>query len=451
MKDYQALDKRYLWHPFTQMAEWQNEDIIVIERGEGSYLIDTEGRRYLDGVSSLWVNLFGHRKREIDIAVQNQLEKITHSTLLGLTNIPAVELAEKLVKSAPQGLEKVFLSDNGATAVEVALKIAFQYWQHIDTLEAKKKTRFISFTGAYHGDTLGAVSVGGIASFHNIFQPLLFETIKIEFPYCYRCPFNKTYPECNLYCSDKMEETVSLHAYETAAVIVEPMVQGAAGMITMPAGFLRRIRDCCTRNNILLIADEVAVGFGRTGKMFACEHEDVVPDLMVLAKGITGGYIPIAATLTTERVYNAFLGPYEDFKTFYHGHSYTGNQLGCAAANAVLDIFQKEKVLETIQPKIRFFESLVKPLWELPIVGDIRQLGFMVGIELVKDRKTAEPFPPGEQTGHRVILEARKKGVIIRPLGDTIVLMPHLSFSEQELQTLVEVTHQSIKKVTENG
>jgi adenosylmethionine-8-amino-7-oxononanoate aminotransferase len=441
-------DKKYIWHPFTQMKDYEKSSPLVIEKGRGSYLYDTEGNRYIDGVSSLWVTVHGHRKKKIDDAIISQVKKISHSTLLGLSNVPAAELAEKLVKITPKGLSKVFYSDNGSTSVEIALKIAYQYWQQ-KSAKTKTKKKFVSLVNAYHGDTLGSVSVGGIDLFHQVYSPLLFKTFKADSPYCYRCPVKKDWPGCKLACLDSLEKILKKHSFEIAAMIIEPMVQGAAGMITFPKGYLKKVRQLCTRHNVLLIADEVAVGFGRTGKMFACEHEKVNPDLLAIAKGITGGTLPLAATLASDEIYKAFLGEPEDLKTFFHGHTYTGNPVACAAAIANLEVFEEEKVLLSLKKKIRLLTKQLKSFETLSHVGDIRQSGFMVGIELVADPKTKKSFEVKERIGHRVILEARKRGVVIRPLGDVIVLMPPLSISEKELNTLCDVTFESIKKVTE--
>ncbi len=446
----EQLDKQYLWHPFTQMQDWEKEPQIIIESGKGSWLVDTRRKRYLDGISSLWVTVHGHRKKEIDQAVSKQLKKIAHSTLLGLSNVPAVLLAEKLVTIAPKGLSRVFYSDNGSTAVEVALKIAFQYWQQKGP-EFQRKTGFLSLTEAYHGDTLGSVSVGGIALFHSIYRPLLFQARRIESPYCYRCKFGLTYPLCQMTCLMHAERTIQKFASVSAALIIEPLVQGAAGMLLQPPGFLKRIREICTRNNILMIADEVATGFGRTGTMFACEQEKVVPDIMAMAKGITGGYLPLAATLTTEEIYLAFLGEHRDLRTFFHGHTYTGNPLACAAAAANIDLFRKEKTLQRLQPKIKFLTKGLAEMRKLVHVGEVRQKGFMVGIELVKNRLTKEPYLLDEKIGIRVVQECRKNGLIIRPLGNVIVLMPPLSMSPQELGRMLDIVHAAIKRVTEKA
>ena len=339
-------DRDHLWHPFTQMQGFREEELLVITRGEGVYLYDLQGRRYLDGVSSLWTNVHGHGRPELNQAIRDQLEQVAHSTLLGLAHPPAIVLARGLAEIAPPGLTKVFYSDSGSTAVEVALKMAFQYWQ---LRNLPRKQRFLKLSGAYHGDTLGAVSVGGIALFHDIFRPLLFETLEAPAPYCYRCPEQ---PDCRNQCLIRLAELVAAHHQELAAVILEPVMQGAAGMIPQPPGYLAKVREVTRQYGVLLIADEVATGFGRTGRMFACEHEGVSPDLLCLAKGITGGYLPLAATLATDEIYQAFLGEYQDLQAFFHGHTYTGNPLSVAAALASLEIFEKEEVVKSLPPKI---------------------------------------------------------------------------------------------------
>src|SRR3990170_4775678 len=447
-EELKRLDHEYIWHPFTQMREWMGEEPLIIERGEGSYLIDVQGRRYLDGVSSLWCILHGHNRPEINAAIHEQVERISHSTFLGLSNVPAVQLAEKLGRIAPKGLTKVFYSDNGSTAVEIALKMAYQYWEQQSEVRSQKsevkKTKFISFTGAYHGDTFGSMSVGEIDVFVEKYKPLLFATYKADYPYCYRCPIGKAYPSCNIACIKKFEDILRRHHREIAGCIIEPIVQGAAGMIVSPPGFLKEVRRLCTKYNILLIADEVATGFGRTGKLFACEHEDVTPDFFCLAKGITGGYLPLAATLTTEKIYKAFLGEYRELKQFFHGHTYTGNLLGCAAALANLRIFEQEKRLKRLQPKIKLLSELLEDFKNLTHVGDIRQKGLIAGIELIKDKKIKEPYPLEERIGYKVCMETRKYGLITRPLGNVVVIMPPLSISSAELKKVMSIVYRCI-------
>jgi len=437
-------DHRHLWHPFTQMQEWEQEEPLIIERGKGSYLIDTEGKRYLDGSSSIWVNLHGHGHPTLDHAIKRQLDKIAHSSLFGLSNPPAIQLARALIQIAPKGLTRVFYSDNGSTAVEIALKMAVQYWQQRHP-EAGSRNSFLHLKLAYHGDTVGAVSVGNIELFHSRFKSLLFPTLEADPPYCYRCPISLTYPSCQMACLDPIERILKEHHRELAGFIIEPLVQAAAGMLTSPPGYLKRIRELCTKYDVLLIADEVATGFGRTGKMFACQHEGVTPDLMAISKGLTGGYMPLAATLTTDEIYRAFLGKYEDFKTFFHGHSYTGNPLGCAVGLANLAVFKKEKTLSRLQPKIKTMARLLQPLWQLPHVGDIRQRGFIAAIELVKDKTTRTPYPLEARVGHRVCMIARQRGLLLRPLGNVILLMPPLATTNDVIRRMVDILSDSIE------
>ena len=436
------LDLRHVWHPFTQMQVWPDDQPLVIVAGEGNYLIDARGSRYLDGVSSLWVNIHGHRKAEIDEALIAQLRQVAHTTLLGLASAPSIELAARLVKLAPPGLNRVFYSDSGSTAVEVAIKMAFQYWRQKGRPE---KRVFVALKEAYHGDTVGAVSAGGIDLFHEIFQELLFPVTRIPTPYRYRWPGPG---DCATACLDAAEALFEQRGKELAALIIEPLVQGAAGMITQPVGFLRELAALCRRHDVLLICDEVATGFGRTGTMFAVEQERVAPDLLCLAKGLTGGYLPLAATLATDRVYEGFLGTVQDKRTFFHGHSYTGNPLACAAALASLDLFESENILERIKPVIATLAEKLASIGELEHVGEVRQRGMMIGIELVRDRSTKTEYPYGECVGHRVCLAARKRGVLLRPLGNVVVLMPPLSLTSAEAGWLGDVVKESIDEVT---
>lgn len=440
-------DKEFVWHPFTQMKEYVEEDPIVIEGGDGVYLYDTEGRKYIDGVSSLWVNIHGHKVPEIDNAIKEQVDKLSHSTLLGVTNPPAAELAKALIEICPPGLKKVFYSGDGASAVEVAIKMAFQYWQHRGRPE---KSKFVYLENGYHGDTLGAVSVGGIDLFHSTFKPLLFEAIKAPSYYCYRCPLGKTYPSCEIACAKEVGEILEEHHEKIAAVIFEPYVQAAGGMIVSPPGYVKQVREYCDKFDVLMILDEVATGFGRTGKMFACVHEDVTPDIMVLGKGMTGGYLPLSATITTQEVYDAFLGEYEEFKTFFHGHSYSGNPISCAAALGNLEVFRKYKTLDKLQEKIEFLEQELKEFKGLKHVGDVRNKGLMVGIELVEDKEMKKPYPLKMKMGWKVADLAMQGEVLIRPLGNVVVLMPPIGISLDELKKLLNVTYNAIKEATES-
>ena len=441
-------DRAHLWHPFTPMVEWAAGDPVVIASGDREFLLDTDGTRYIDGVSSLWCNLHGHRRREIDDALRAQLGRIAHSTLLGLASVPSIELAERLVAVAPEGLTRVFYSDSGATAVEIALKMAFQYWRQCPRPQPAK-TKFVSLALGYHGDTIGAVSVGGIDLFHGLYRPLLFEGFRAPAPYCYRCPLGARPEDCGMACARRLEEILEARADQVAAVILEPLVQGAGGMITHPAGYLRRVAEACRTQGVLLIGDEVATGFGRTGRLFACEHEGVRPDLLCVAKGISGGYLPLAATLATERIYEAFLGEQADHRTFFHGHTYTGNALACAAGIASLDIFEKDRVLDRVAALAEMLAERLEPVAEMPHVGEVRRRGLMVGIELVADRASRQAYPAEERRGWRACLAARKHGVWIRPLGDVVVLMPPYCISDESLGRLVDAVQKGIAEVTE--
>ncbi len=440
-----AWDQAYLWHPFTQMQDWVAEEPLIIAGGEGNYLIDVYGNRYLDGVSSLWCNVHGHRHPTLNAALHEQADRIAHSTLLGLASVPSIVLAQRLVQLAPRGLTRVFYSDAGATAVEIALKMAFQYWQ---LRGETRRTEFVALTESYHGDTLGAVSVGYSEAFHRFFKPLLFPCDKLDPPHVYRWQRGMDTDAAVRAAVEEVEALLARKGREIAALIVEPLMQGAAGMWSHPTAYLRALRDLTRQHGVLLISDEVATGFGRTGRMFAAEHAGVAPDLMCVGKGITGGYLPLAATLASEEIFGAFLGRYEDFKTFFHGHTYTGNALACAVAVANLDVFEQEHVLARVRERSQRLTEQLADIALLPHVGDIRQWGLMVGIELVQDRSDRRSYPPSERMGMRVILEARRHGIILRPLGNVIVLMPPLSITQSELDRLCAVTSDAILRVT---
>ena len=431
------VDRRHVWHPFTQMRSWCAEQQLVIAGGEGCELIDTDGNRYLDGVASLWANVHGHRHPRLDAAVTEQAGRLSHSTMLGLANVPATELAGRLVDLAPERLRKVFYAGDGACAVEIAVKMAFEYWA-LRGVEGRH--RFLKLDEAYHGDTIGAVSVGGIDVFHRIFGPLLFDTVAVPTPNAYRRPHDLSVADYEEAAAGAMESALAEHASTLAAVVVEPLVQAAAGMLTHPHGYLRRVREACDRHDVLLIVDEVATGFGRTGRMLACEAEGVEPDLMTLGKGLTGGYLPLSAVLTSDRVYEAFLGEPHEGRAFYHGHTYTGNPLAAAVALANLDVFEEEAVLAGLPPKVELVgQLLARHVAGAPGVGDVRQEGLMVGVELVADPLIKEPFPPEVRLGDRICARAVEHGVIVRPLGDVLVLMPPLAMRPDQLERLVEV------------
>ncbi len=446
-RELQELDRRHVWHPFTQMSEWEATPPLVMERGEGCWLIDTDGNRWLDGVAAIWTNVHGHCHPHINAAVKRQVDRLEHSTLLGLAGEQPALLAGRLVEIAPKGLTKVFYSDNGSTAMEIAIKMAFQYWQHQGCPE---RTKFISFKNAYHGDTVGAMSVGGIDIYHEVFRPLLFPTFAAPSPYCYRCELcpSRDPQRCNRECLAELERIMAAHAVETAGLVIEPLLQGAGGMIVQPEGFLQRVRELCDRYGILMIADEVAVGFGRTGTMFACDREGVTPDIMALSKGITAGYLPLAATLTTQAVYDAFLGEYRELKTFFHGHTFTGNPIACAAALASLELFETDRLLESLPPKMDYLKERLAGLRALAHVGDVRNCGMVGAVELVRDRETREPYPWEERVGVRVCLEARRHGLFLRPLGNVIVIFPPLTITLDEMKLLLDGIEASIRTVT---
>lgn len=445
IRTLEAWDKKYVWHPFTQEKEWRESPITIIEKGQGNSLVDVRGRRYLDGVSSLWCNVHGHRVKEIDAAIQKQLRRIAHSTFLGLSHPPAILLAKRLVEITPKGLSKVFYSDSGSASVEVALKMAYQYWKQKGS---PKKNTFLKLKNAYHGDTLGSVSVGGIGLFHEIFYPLLFKTFEADAPYFYRDSFEGDFAGYAAPCLKRVEIILKKHHERIAALIVEPLIQGAAGMLNQPPGYLKGLRRLTEKYKTLLIADEVATGFGRTGKMFACEHENVTPDFLCVAKGISGGVLPLSATLTTQEVFGAFLGNYAEFKAFFHGHTYSANPLACAAAMASLDLFEKNDVLKKMCPKIQFLNRALSEMKNLEHVGDVRQVGLMAGLELVQDKLSKTPYPLAEKRGFRVAASARRRGLMLRPLGNVVVLMPPLSIASKELQFLCRVVQESVREAT---
>lgn len=430
-----SYDLDYIWHPFTQMKEYAEEEPLVIEDSDGVYLIDSDGKKYIDGVSSLWVNIHGHKVEKIDNAVKKQLNKNSHSTLLGITNPSAAILAKKLIDIAPKGLKKVFYSGDGASAVEVALKMAFHYW----ILRNKpEKQKFICLKDGYHGDTLGAVSVGGIDIFHSTYKPLLFESLQIS-----------SYDSSNQTLLE-LEEILDKKSDEVAAIILEPYVQAAGGIKVASPGYLKKIKILCDKYNILLIADEVATAFGRTGEMFACNHDSVTPDILVLGKGLTSGYLPLSATITTQDIFDAFLGEADELKTFFHGHSYSGNPLACATGIANLEIFEEEKTIFKIKKTVEILEDELKEFRGLSHVSDIRNKGLMAGIDLKKDPSKGISYKTNERIGKKVCDLAKEEGVLIRPLGDTIVIMPPVSIKEKELKKLTRSIYKCIKIVTED-
>lgn len=446
-RELSLKNKQYVWHPFTQMQDYISDDPLIISHGKDRKLYDVLGNEYYDGVSSIWLNVHGHNIQELNESIAEQLNKVAHSTLLGMANIPAILLAERLVKISPIGLEKVFYSDSGATAVEIAIKMAYQYWRNIGKNE---KNTFVTMKEAYHGDTIGAVSVGAIDLFHQAYSDLLFPSMKLSYPHLYRSKYEGTEHEMIQAYLNEVESLFIDKAHTIAALIIEPIVQGASGIIVMPTGYLKGLHDLCKKYDVLLIADEVATGFGRTGKMFACEHEGITPDILTCGKGLTGGYLPVSATLTTNTIYEAFLGNYEEQKTFFHGHSYTGNPLGCAVAIANLDLFEKNQLLSHVEKITTFIQKLLTKFYGLQYVGDIRQSGVMIGIELVHSKITKEPFHWNDRIGVRVTKRAKELGLLTRPLGNVIVFMPPLASTESELEEMLDILYKAIFDITEN-
>ncbi len=444
-------DRELVWHAFTQMQEYEP---LIFTAAHGCTLVDIDGREYLDAVSSLWCNVHGHRHPRLDAAVREQLDRVAHTTLLGASNPTTIRLAERLVRLAPPGLGHVFFSDDGATAVEVALKMAFQYWRQRawddEWGPRPEKNCFIALSDAYHGDTIGSVSVGGVERFHAMFEPLLFETLRAPAPNLYRRPAGVSREGALDYYLARLEALLAAEHRRVAAVIIEPLMQAAAGMLTHPAGYLRGVRELTRKYDVLLVADEVAVGFGRTGRMFACEHEGVSPDFLCLAKGLTGGYLPMAATLATDEIWRAFLGTAAESKAFYHGHTYGGNPLAAAVALAALEVFDEEQTLAQLPAKIARLGEHLARIGQQTHVGDVRQCGLMAGIELVQDRETAEPYPWSQQRGLAACRHARARGVFARPLGNVVVVLPPLAISLDELDRICLAIEAGILHATQS-
>lgn len=442
--DLRAWDRRHHWHAFTQMAEYEP---LIIERAEGCRLIDVDGREYLDGASSMWCNIHGHNHPRINAAIREQLDRVAHCTALGMGSDTTVRLAKRLADLAPGNLEHVFFASDGSSAVEVALKMAFQYWRQCERPKPHK-TKYLALCEAYHGDTLGSASVSGIARFHALFKPLLFDVIRAPLPDPRRLPAGTSAAEATDHFLGEIESLLRLHHDELAAVVIEPLVQCAAGMVMHPPGFLRGLRELTRSHEVLLIADEIAVGFGRTGRMFACEQEEVVPDFLCLGKGLSGGYLPIAATLTNDTIYNAFLGKFHESRTLHHGHTFSGNPLACAAALASLDVFDEEQTLTNLQPKIaRLGEHLCR-LAEHPHVATARQRGMIGALELTPNKSSGHPYPAEERRAWRVCREAMAHGVWIRPLADVLYVMPPLAISVDELDYLMRTLEAAIDAAT---
>lgn len=445
MNNWIEKDLKHIWHPYTQMKEALKFPPILIERAKGIKLYDSKGRFYYDTISSWWCNVHGHNHPKINNAIKKQLKSLEHVLFAGFTHKPAILLAEKIIRIAPKKLTKVFFSDNGSTAVEIALKISFQYWHNIGK---KKKTKFVSLDYAYHGDTIGTMSVSGVDQFSEKFKPLFFDSFKVPTPYCYRCPVGKVRKYCAIECIKPLEKLLREKAGSICALILEPLVCGAGGMIIYPEEYLEKAALLCKKFNVHLILDEVATGFGRTGKMFACQHaKNIKPDLMCISKGITGGYSPLAATLTTDKIYRAFYADYEKEKTFFHGHTYTANPVACSAAIANLEIFEKEKTLHKIREAVTLFHDGLEEFRKLDKVGDVRYLGLIGAIELVKDKKTKQGFDLKERAGLEIYKKGLKKNLVLRPLGNIIYLFLPLCIKKDELKKILKRTYSIIKTI----
>lgn len=442
--DWIEKDLQYIWHPYTQMKDCRKFPPILIERAKGVKLYDNKGNFYYDTISSWWCNVHGHNHPKMKAAIKKQLNSLDHTLLAGFTHTSAVLLAEKIVSITPKNLTKVFFSDNGSTAVETALKMSFQYWRNIGR---KSKTKFLSLDLAYHGDTIGAMSVGGDTVFNRAFDALRFDSFRAPTPYCYRCPLGKQRTSCNIDCIKLLHNVLKRHKDKIAAIILEPLLLAAGGMIVYPVEYLKQAAALAKKYNVHLILDEVATGFGRTGKMFACRHASVQPDFICLAKGITAGTLPFAATLTTDKIYNAFYDDYEKFKTFYHGHTYTANPLGCAAALATLEIFEREKTLQKVKKLIPIFHEGLEKLRPLPFVGDVRYIGMVGAIELVRDKKTKHPFDVKERIGRQIFQKGLKEHLILRPLGNVIYLFLPLSITKPQLNGILKRTFKVIENL----
>ena len=437
-------DLQHIWHPYTQMKDCETNPPILIERAKGIKVYDKNGRVYHDAISSWWCNIHGHNHPKIQKAVREQMKKLDHILFAGFTHEPAIELADRLIDMTPEHITKVFYSDNGSTAVEVALKMSLQYWAQKGF---EGKNRFVSLDCGYHGDTIGTMSVSSIDLFNKVFSPLLFKTYKAQTPYCYRCPLNKKRKKCKIACTKHMEHILATHSRKIAAVVLEPLIVGSGGMIIYPTEYLTKVAELAKKYNVHLILDEVATGFGRTGKMFASDYVNIKADFMCISKGLTSGTLPLAATLTTDDIYAAFYADYKDKKTFYHGHTYTANPVACAAAVASIDIFKDEDVLNRIKPNIELLKQGLNEMLELDFVGDVRSLGMVGAIELVKDKATKEPFAFEERIGYKIYKEGLKQKLILRPLGNIVYLYLPLCIKTTQLQKILKRTYRIIKQL----
>ena len=438
-------DLKYIWHPCSQMKDYENLPPIIIEKGKGIYLYDIYGKEYIDIISSWWSNLLGHSNEKINNAIKKQLDKLEHVIFANFSHTPAISLSEKLVSIAPSGLNKCNFSDNGSAAVESALKMAFQYqFQKGNT----KKTKFMCLSEGYHGETIGALSVGALDLYAKIYEPILINSIRIKAPDCYRCPFNKTRDNCNIECFTYAEYEFEKHGEETCAIILEPLLQGSAGMRIYPKEYLVKLREICNRYNVVLIADEIATGFFRTGKMFAFNHAGVSPDIMCISKGLTGGYMPMSVTMTTDEIYYAFYDDYNKGKAFMHSHTYSGNPLGCAAANTVIDMLTKEDItINAIDTAQYLTKKMNERFLNHKNIGEIRHIGLIHAMELVVDKNTKEPFKAEKRIGYEIYKKALKKGLILRPLGNVLYFNPALIITKEQLDVAIDIAYNAIVEV----
>lgn len=442
-RDLQQTDIKNIWHPCSQMKDYEDFPPIIIDKGEGVYLTDKDGNTYIDAISSWWVNLFGHANKRISNALSRQAQKLEHVIFANFSHEPAIELSEAILDIAPKGLEKICFGDNGSSAIEIAIKLSFQYHQQSGK---PNKTRFIALTNAYHGETLGALSLGGVDLYNQIYKPLLLDVIRANGPNCYRCPYGQTRQTCSAQCFDHMQNIVEEKHDEISAVVIEPMVQCASGMNMYSEQYLKKLRLLCDTYDIHLICDEVAVGFGRTGKMFAVEHADITPDMMCVSKGLTGGYLPLSLVITKGCIYDAFYDDYNTLKAFFHSHSYSGSTLGCAVAVETLKIFKDDKIIENNIEKSKHMEKRMKDYFsDLDFVGDIRHLGMIGAIELVKDKNTKEPFDWKERVGYHIYRKAVKKGVLLRPIGNILYFIPPYIINHDEIDKMIDVARTSTK------
>lgn len=444
-ENWESRDMRYIWHPAAQMKDYEALPPMVIARGKGVWLYDVHGKKYLDIISSWWCNLFGHCNPIINQAVKAQIDNLEHVIFANFSNEAAIRLAEALAKIVPKGLAKFHFNDNGSAAVEAALKMCFQY--HLQTGHPERQ-KFMCLSEGYHGETIGALSVGSLDLYAQMYKPMMMENVHVEAPDCYRCPYGKDRDHCQCECFEHAEKAFAAHGKETAAIIVEPLLQGSAGMRVYPPLYLKKLRKLCDEAGVLLIADEIATGFGRTGRMFACDHAGIAPDIMTISKGLTGGYLPMSVTVTTQAIYDAFYADYSEGKAFVHSHTYAGNPLACAAALAVQHIFRTQPIFENAAVNAKWLTNrMAEEILPHPNVGEVRHLGLIHAFELVADKKTKEPLPAAQRTGYEVYRHALRHGLLLRPIGDVLYFNPPLNITQAELDTAIDLAKTALNEV----